>query len=217
MVLTLPTMDKKYRETIPTLVRQYPFSMLSEGECASVIETTRKKARRFKRDKINKSGLYPGEDVNIARWWLGRDMQHTTADTNEAREECLQKTVREQRAREAQLQIIILLETLALEASASDPCEKPPLPDNTGPGHDDPRSKAKKAKGPRDLSTLLDLLADRLCIWQSMNTEAEKPSTSQHQEVTSQERTGSRHNDHLRQFCTDVILPLYVIKSLPKK
>ena len=208
MILTLPVMDKKYRESIPTLVKEYPFSMLSDGECASIIETTKKKSRKSQKDKINKNGLYAGEDINIAQWWLGRDMQCLACDTHEAREESIKTTILEQRAREAQLQIIILLETLALEANAIVPGGKSLRADKAGLEHDDATTKVKKSKKPQDLYTLLDLLADRLCIWHSMTAEVEKPSANQNQQSSSQKKTENKNDDHLRQFCIDVILPL---------
>lgn len=208
MILTLPVMDKKYRESIPKLVKQFPSSTLSEGECASMIETTRQKSRRFKKDSINKDGLYPGEDVNIAQWWLGRDLQRVNADTDEAREEYLMMTIREQRAREAQLQIILLLETFALEVSTVSASGEAAQVDDNLIEHIDTSRKAKKGKKPQDLRTLLDLVADRLCIWHSMNAEPEKLSDTQHQQPNSRANAVDTNDDHLRQFCVDVVLPL---------
>lgn len=208
IILTLPLMDKKYRETIPTLVKQFPSSTLSEGECASMIESTMKKSRRSKKDKLNKGGLYAGEDVDIARWWLGREVQCVITDTDEGREESFKTIIREQRTREAQLQIIILLETLALEASTVSRCEKVLPADNSIIEHHDAIGEVKRAKKQRDLHTLLDLLADRLCIWHSMSAEPDIPSASQHQESNSRNNVEDKKNDHLRQFCIDVVLPL---------
>ena len=211
MILPLPVMDKKYRETLPNIVQEFPFSILSDVESISVIETVKKKSRKSKKDKVGKDGLYAGEDVSIAKWWLGRDFTGGACDTEEARKDSLKTTILEQRAREAQMQIIVVLETLALEASATVSGIK--LAAGEGPGEEQGEgvTKKKKPKKPQDLHMLLDLLADRLCIWQSMNSDVEKPSGNESRPLSEFEKkaeAAASSDDHLRQFCIDVVLPL---------
>ena len=206
-------MDIKYRETLPELVKGFPFEPPSDEECTSVIDTISKKTRRSKKTSVGRNGLYPGEEACIARWWLGRDMCSVACDSTDAKQEATNSAVLEQRARETQMQIVISLETLALEsADASHAVEKPPLMDS-GDGYDDSQNRKmkKKTKKPQDLSMFLDLLVDRLCIWQSMGVDDTKTSngedrpTSQHETKATVKAAGS---DHLRQFCVDVVLPL---------
>lgn len=205
-------MDIKYRETLPDLVKGLPFDSLSDEECTAVVGTISKKARRSKKPNIGKNGLYPGEEANIARWWLSRDLSSVACDSVDAREEATKSAVLEQRARETQMQIILSLETLALESLAiSQPVGKSLPTDSIEGDIGLQNKKKKKPKKPQDLSMLLDLLVDRLCIWQSMSVDETKTSngedrpTSQHGAKSTAKAEGS---DHLRQFCVDVVLPL---------
>lgn len=205
-------MDVKYRETLPDLVRAFPFDSLSDDECTAVIDTISKKTRRSKKPSVGKNGLYPGEEAKIARWWLSRDLSSVACDTADARGEATKSAVLDQRTRETQMQVVLSLETIALESAAlSRAGEK--LPSVNIIRHDSSQDKntKKKAKKPQDLSMLLDLLVDRLCIWQSMSVDETKISdgedrlTSQHGTKASVKTAGS---DNLRQFCVDVVLPL---------
>ncbi len=205
-------MDTKYRETLPDLVKGFPFDPLSDEECTIVIDTVSKKARRSKRTNIGRNGLYPGEEANIARWWLSRDLSSVACDSADAKEEATKSAVLEQRARETQMQIVLSLETLALESAAINHALEESSPRKHIEGEDGLQNKKmKKVKKAQDLSTLLDLLVDRLCIWQSMSVDetkssvGENRSTSQHGAKPAAKAAGS---DHLRQFCVDVVLPL---------
>ena len=206
-------MDIKYRETLPDLVKSFPFDLLSDEECTAVVDTISKKACRSKKPNVGKNGLYPGEEANVARWWLSRDLSSVACDSADAREEATKSAVFEQRTRETQLQIVLSLETLALETAATgQTLGKPPLTESTeeADGSQNKRMK-KKAKKHQDLSVLLDLLVDRLCIWQSMSVDETKIAngedgpTSQHGANPTAKAAGS---DHLGQFCVDVVLPL---------
>ena len=209
MILDLPLMDKKYKETLPEIIKDFPFAPLSDGEGAPIIAEIQKRSRRSKKDKVGKNGLYVGEDVTIARWWLGRDIPDHYCGTEDAHQESLKATVLNLRRREAQLQIILLLETLALEENSTATVETAAIVDEISLTKGGSTPKAQKAKKPRDLNTLLDLLADRLSIWQSMTVEVEKPAMSQRlQEGIAQESANHTSSDELRQFCIDVVIPL---------
>ena len=178
-----------------------------------MIDTISKKIRKSKRINVGKNGLYPGEEAKVAQWWLSKDLSAVACDSADAREEATRSAVLEQRARETQLQIILSLETLALESLAtSQPLENLPLTDFIE-GDDGSQKKMKKkpAKKPQDLGMLLDLLVDRLCIWQSMSVDetkipnGEDRPASQHGVITAAKSAG---RDHLRQFCVDIVLPL---------
>lgn len=204
-------MDTKYRETLPRLVKDLPFGTLSEGEDETLIATISKKIRKSKKTTVGKNGLYPGEELNIARWWLRRDASSMLCDTAESREEATRKALLEQRAKETQMQIILVLETLALEASAPALSAEQGPPQELAQKNEGSQKKSKKPKKQQDLITLLDLLADRLSIWQSMSideastTSKEKLSAHQAEVKVADTATGS---DQLRQFCVDVLLPL---------
>ena len=206
-------MDTKYRETLPDLIKGFPFDTLSDEECTVVVDTVSKKVRRSKRSNVGKNGLYPGEEANIARWWLSRDLSFVACDSADAREEATKLAILQQRNRETQMQIVLSLETLALESAAAIPAVEKLSPRKARDGEDDSQNKKtkKKAKKTQDLGMLLDLLVDRLCIWQSMSMDVTKTSngednpTAQH---GAKATAKGSDNDHLRQFCVDVVLPL---------
>ena len=209
-ILSLTVMDTKYRETLPALVKDLPFGPLSEDEGATVVATLSKKVRKSKKTKVGKNGLYPGEEVSVTRWWLARDRPSTACDLSDAREEETRAVLLEQRARETQMQIILALEVLALEAPSTTPSIEQNAKELLAQ-RDEESQKKKKPKKLQDLHMFLDLLVDRLCIWQSMSTDEEKASSKgkepapHHAADAVDESTVS---GHLRQFCVDVVLPL---------
>ncbi|KAK0509818.1 hypothetical protein JMJ35_008212 [Cladonia borealis] len=214
-ILSLPTMDVKYRETILSIVKDLPFGPLSEDESASITNTLVKKIRKSKKTKVGKNGLYPGEEASITRWWLSRDAPATACDSADARENATRLALLEQRARETQLQIILALEVLALEAATTGSSIEQNTMGTVPEGDGESQQKRKKSKKPQDLVMLLDLLVDRLTIWQSMNMDEDKSSkrgdtpSSQHP-VKSVDKTSN--SDHLQQFCVDVVLPFYAAR-----
>lgn len=204
-------MDNKYREALPELVKGFPFDSLSDEERTMVVEKISNRSRRSKKTNVGKNGLYPGEETNIARWWLSRDLSSVDCDSANTKEEATRSAVLGQRIRETQMQIILSLETLALESlEPSQLVEKSP-PAELIERDNGSQNKKKKSKKPQDLTMLLDLLVDRLCIWQSTSVDETKTShsedrpTPQHGAESIAKAAGS---DHLRQFCVDVVLPL---------
>ena len=209
----MKTLDTKYRETLPDIVKGLPFAPLSDDEGASIVGTMETKARKSKKAKLGKNGLYPGEDANIMRWWLSRETSDIDCDTPEARDEYTKGYLLEQRTRETQMQIILALETLALEDCETGPsnvqdCDHDPaVVDNVS------LNKFQKSKKPQDLKILLDILADRLSIWQSMKAEETKSAGNVNDVSTKKgpiTKSKTVASDVLRQFCIDVVLPLYV-------
>ena len=94
------------------------------------------------------------------------------------------------RVREMQLQILLVLETMALEVAACRPVD------------DEPLLPKKKKKG-ENLNILLELYLDRLCIWFAVegNSDGKKAESS---DVV------------VREFCAEVIVPFYGAR-LPEK
>lgn len=202
-------MDKKYRETLPSMVKELPVGVFSEDENGTISTSFRKKPRKKKALKPGKDGLYPEEEVSVVRWWLGRSSRTDGEDSLGNREESVRIRLVEQRARETQLQIILVLETLALEASKQEISgeDVPAIIEEK----QFPSKQKPKPKKVQDLNVLLDLLVDRLCIWQSMSA-GEGISTMN--EINSGSQMTWRipnqvpNVDVLRNFCVDVILPL---------
>lgn len=202
-------MDKKYREALPNIVKELPTSVLTEDEIPSIVSSQGRKDRKSKKGKVRKDGLYPGEEASITRWWLSREKPSMISDSSNGKEDSIRAILLEQRARETQLQIILVLEILALEASVLEPLANQETPPTIALEQESNLNKKSKAKKSQDLNTLLDLLVDRLCIWQSMNVDEAKGAPPAE---ASASQPGGKASDkvHLRDFCVDVVLPLYV-------
>lgn len=202
-------MDKKYRETLPGIVKSLPFRMISEDDSVTVVAACGKKSRKSKKFKIGKDSLYPGEAIYITRWWLSRDKPAVFCDSPDANEEAVRTILLEQRARETQLQIILVLETLALEASTLENSLDFEVLRDAAEEEMTSQPNKPKPKKPQDLLILLDLLVDRLCIWHSMNVDEDKTSRKGGALANPHvERASDRI--HLQGFYVDVVLPLWV-------
>ena len=210
-IIPLAIMDQKYKDALPSVINALPAGNVSEDDTEAVIANLQKKSRKAKKDKISKDGLYHGEETNIARWWLNRYSADPEYGLGSNREDALKELLLKQRARETQLQIILALETLALEASGLHQNKDIDQVDFPADGAADTQAKKKKrAKKPQDLNTQLDLLVDRLSIWQSMRLEEAKdsasdPNTNGTKGLSADETANA---DHLKSFCVDVVLPL---------
>lgn len=198
-------MDKKYRDTLPSIIEEIPLGVFSEDEYEAISTSLRKKSRKNKTMKIGKDGLYPEENVRLAKWWLYRSESIGDHDSPENRKDAVRSALLEQRARETQLQIILVLETLALEASKQATSNQDP-PSVAEKKKQSSKKKTKEGKMV-DLDTLLELLVDRLCIWQSITLDDVSPIQTTSQKAWP-EPTHSPTSDVLHNFCTDVILPL---------
>ncbi|KAI9811923.1 MAG: hypothetical protein M1832_000665 [Thelocarpon impressellum] len=165
---SLPLMDKKYRETIPGLVQTLPAPDLSDDDADDAAAGAKPgRKRKRKQSKPGRDGLYPLEEDFVRRWWriAGTD----AGPPPESRDELARTRIARLRVRETELQIIMILEALALRSST---------------GRKDDRSKRRQ-----DVGLILELLVDKLCIWQSVSDEA-------------------AGKDRFGDFCTEVVMPL---------
>ena len=198
-------MDKKYRDTLPSLVKEMPFNLQSEDDGASFLASWTR-VRKSRKSKLGKNGLYPNEEASIAKWWMAKDVSSIACETSEAREECTRSILLEQRSRETELQVILILETLSLEASVPTSSMVLDAPENTDATTKKDEEIAGKPKKMQNLENLLDLLIDRLSIWQSMTIEGEK--NGQNKALIEGNNNSAPKVNHLHQFCIDVIIPL---------
>ena len=217
MILTLPLMDKKYRETVPNSIKELPFDLASDEDGASLLASMFKRRKKHSA-RISKNGLYPGEEVNVARWWMRKDLSDVACDVPEAREDYVRNTLLEQRSRETQLQVILVLETLALESTASKTPNPNGVVDETEISAQVGDQMGGKVKKVQNLDKLLDLLIDRLSIWQSMVTEDAKTSKDENNSLQHRQSPAKPRpkTNQLHQFCVDVVIPFYDAR-LPEK
>ncbi|KAI4263694.1 MAG: hypothetical protein L6R42_001177 [Xanthoria sp. 1 TBL-2021] len=225
LIIPLDLLDKKYRVALPCLVKDLPSANISDDERHEVAAKYKKSTRKSKKERIGKNGLYPEEELDVLGWWLNCIASAPAHGSPELLTQAANARILEQRTRETFLQIILVLEVLALEStqpnhSVDQSLDKEPRESEL------PEEKGKRKK-PQDLGLLLELSVDRLCIWQSMAVE--KDDSSEKIDDVGRGNTGLSSSNkkqdinRLREFCVDVVLPFYtarlplISRSLCKK
>lgn len=218
--LSSQAMDKKYREKLPQTVKDIPSLALSDDDLPSSSPPKRKVGKRL---HPTKAGMFPLEEDYIKRWWMSDDTRTSRNRAGESAEDTLKRRISDLRTRESFLQVIITLEIMALEASAayqatenvdsqavdSQSKDVTAVLDNVVPSVEAQEAKKKPTKKPQDLSLALDLLIDRLCIWQSIEQEGNSSSIlSSKDGRSSKTPSGENTNDILRDFFSEVVVPL---------
>ncbi|KAB2576076.1 hypothetical protein DBV05_g5318 [Lasiodiplodia theobromae] len=217
-------MDKKHREKLPEIVKSMPLPGLSDDEdmAAAKMEKKKKSKSKSKKLKPNKEGLYPGEDEHVKKWWLQDRPGTSPHGHSESPADILKRRLGDLRVRESMAQVILVLEIMALEASPSFQAteQEETQQDETQAESQAAPVKKRKPKKPQDLNVLLDLLLDRLCIWQSVEQDetlvkAPQPGSGKNDVLTpSSDKSGT--SDKLKNFCVEVILPFYMSR-MPEK
>ncbi|EAA34929.1 hypothetical protein GE21DRAFT_1103 [Neurospora crassa] len=210
-VMTTALIDKKYRETLPEIIGKMK-TIVEDSEQGHARSKPRKK--RVKRQKLGKDGLYPSEEEHIERWWVTHKPSTTQEDEKMVAATEAKHHISALRRRETQLQMIIILEILALEplnrpVVATEDNELPGLETQETIGGTKSERNRKKNKTP-NLPLLLDMHADRLCIWQSTTLDEVKALTESQPSAEEQEAPAENNNsDPLRDFCVDIIVPFF--------
>jgi len=201
MLLEVKSMDKKYRDKLPDMIKAFPPSALSEDEDAPPSTTKRKKP---KRPKLSKDGLYPFEEDYVKRWWASDDSGPDKIHQGDTAQDILRKRLADLRSRETFAQIILILEIMALESSTISKAAESP---NGNPQEVEQLENQKPRKKTVDLNLLLDLLLDKLSIWQSIEQVSgnRQKSNSQTAQISSEKPVDQ---DILGTFCIEVIVPL---------
>ncbi|ERF75619.1 hypothetical protein EPUS_04599 [Endocarpon pusillum Z07020] len=213
-LITSKKMDLKYRDTIPKIIEN---AILQVSPTPSAEKQLPKCSKRKlnSRKKLGKDGLYAGEETFIRTWWLNRDGAKNDLTGVNPRDQEMQALLKELRNRETQLQIILILEILTLElrqdvrtggSVSVTSVKKEPDDDSTGILAKTPLKINEK----RDLRSDLDILVDRLCIYQSVSII--DPITADEAKKQNGE-SGNEVSDQLRDFCCNVILPFYRHKA----
>ena len=210
-VLSLTAMDKKYRDSIPSIIQALPPEGISDEDHVTAAKVAKKKTRKV---GSRKGGLYAEEKGYVAKWWRGQHEDPINASFGEARSDMMKKRIASLRTRETKLQIVLVFEVLALQESSLKGKGVQPA----GDGQDTERKDVNegRAKKSQNLDLTLELLVDRLCIWQSVDNESLASSSM----GASTEQAGNGlcsgasvqegNHDNLREFCMEVIVTLYV-------
>ncbi|MCJ1475900.1 hypothetical protein MMC13_004564 [Lambiella insularis] len=207
-ILSVSLNDKKYNDSLPILLKDLPVGTTSEDEDGLLGDQIRKSK---KRKKISKEGLFPGEEEYLVKWWLQRERMTLVDGPGVNLEERLRVSLIEQRARETQLQLILILEVLALESAAAAVPTNLELEivgsNSTIIGK---QVQTKKSKKPQNFEVQIDILIDRLCIWHS--TSQEELKALHNSQERSKPSSSTSNGDHLRDFCIEVVVPFYATR-----
>lgn len=206
MVVAVPQIDKKYKETIPTLIEEMKLLINSSEEDSRKI-----KRRRSTKMKLGKDGLWTREIEHVKKWWTTNKPDVRGDDAPFNRKE-IKYHISCLRTRETQLQMIILLEVLALEAMGlvHDTLEAQ-LPGMSA--EDQPKETveaSRRKKDRHDYAALLNLHADRMSIWQTTLLEDMKMIAAEAQAKSGQQlqKSNRADSDPSKDFCIDIIVPL---------
>ncbi|KAG6056296.1 hypothetical protein E4U17_002309 [Claviceps sp. LM77 group G4] len=208
LILTTVQIDKKYRETIPEVVsKMKPFEDSSDDGS--------KKRRKPRKMKLGKNALYPLEDENVRKWWSANKPE-PTGDSMAISPSQIKSHVSLLRTRETQLQMILILEILALEPLGN-ACEAAGSSLPTLPGAE-PQAVLEtsitppvKKRNKHNLPVLVDVHADRLTIWQSTASDEQLLlGDTQPSQVSADGRSQKKaSSEPLRDFCVDIIVPFF--------
>ncbi|KAL3434051.1 DNA replication regulator SLD3-domain-containing protein [Aspergillus tetrazonus] len=192
-ILTAKKVDLKFRESLPATIHDIVLK-ISDDEAEP-------KKRKSRKKSLGRNGLYPEEADFIRKWWKNRAMTETGGLGETSRDAEIKKHVSDLRLRETQLQILLILETIALETAAAEEAKKA---GQEGAADASQKPKSKKAQ---DLNVMLELHLDRLCIWHAVSFDDVPVSESQASGSAQQSSKGG--SDAMRDFCTEVIIPFY--------
>ncbi|KAJ5926650.1 hypothetical protein N7516_008423 [Penicillium verrucosum] len=207
-ILATKKMDLKYKETLPSTIRDAVLALSDDG--------AKSKKRKSKKKKMGKNGLYPEEEGFIHRWWKDRILNECPAQES-SREAESKKQISDLRLRETQLQILLILEVMVLEMTIASVEKNNTDKEKDANGVQDTSKKAKPKK-PTDLNVLLELHLDRMCIWHAVTMEETSAAdTAKASPFNNSHLSGKKvESDAVRDFCTEVIIPFYAAR-LPDK
>jgi DNA replication regulator SLD3 len=208
MLLNMTAMDKKYKEKLPSMIRDLPSMSWSDYEQEA--RTTLKKRRPKKLPKLSREGTYHSELDHVKRWWYG----DCSARREETATQLVKRRIGDLRVRETLAQVTLILEIMAIEATpefnTARGTQKPDQQETQTDEGDPATKKKRKPKKAADLIVLLDLLMDKLSIWQSVENDTDAGAN----DMSSRDNDEKLHDrDLLASFCTEVVIPLYVFRT----
>ncbi|TIC94199.1 hypothetical protein CH35J_009439 [Colletotrichum higginsianum] len=204
LVMTTVQIDKKYRETIPEIISKLKTHIDTSDD------GSKPKRRKSKKMKLGKDGMYPGEDDHVRNWWSSNKPEFSDEDKTITPAQ-IKSHVSLLRTRETQLQMILILEILALEPlRTAEGDGESQLPGLSGEPEVEKAVEAQpKKRSKHNFPVLADVHADRLCIWQSTaSDELRMLEDSQVTTPSGGEPAQKASSDPLRDFCTDIVMPL---------
>lgn len=214
MLLSHKHEEKKYTEKLQEIIKDIPPGCYSDDDILDEAAERKKSRKRKKKVKLSRDGVYPQETDVVKRWWIS-EIPNEETHGEETLDQRIKRRLADLRVREALAQMILMLEIVALEAlsSSKKPTEEA---DKTAEAQDQGESQLKPPKRKKkldDINLRLDLLLDKLCIWQSI----EKDGVMDFDNNPSNQNGGMYSgNDRLQSFCVEVIIPFYT-NRLPEQ
>ncbi|KAK2023820.1 hypothetical protein LX32DRAFT_571025 [Colletotrichum zoysiae] len=208
LVMTTVQIDKKYRETIPDIISKMKTHIDNSDE------GSKPKRRKSKKMKLGKDGMYPEEDDHVRKWWSLNQPEFGDEDKPITPAQ-IKSHVSLLRTRETQLQMILILEILALEPlRTAEGAGESQLPGFPGEPEAEKAAEAQpKKRSKHNFPVLADVHADRLCIWQSTaSDELRMLEDSQVTAPSGGEQALKASPDPLKDFCTDIIMPFFAAR-----
>lgn len=202
LVLPVGTTEKRFKETLPSILSAQTRSgqPLEWDQREADTKQKGKRKKKKKPTRRSKDGLLPEEPEHILKWWL-LDHEGSTAG--------LGARLSQLRFRETLLQLILILEILVIEKNLPNALagngDFPPLSEMGIPQQPRVAQKEKKAK---NLPSLAGTLVDRLTIWQSIEAGDASKETSNGDGTGEYSQLVETNSDRLRDFYTEVVVPL---------
>jgi DNA replication regulator SLD3 len=212
MLLSHKAGDKKYRERLPDIIKAIPPGDFSDEE---QVDGASKPKKSKKKVKLNREGVYPQEEQIVKKWWFA-EMPNMETYGEETIDQRIKRRVGDLRVRETLAQMILMLEVIALETLSTykEPSDETQPTTGDIKAQEEVQAKPKKRKRKMDdMKLVLDLLLDKLCIWQSVDSDGildfdAKPS--------KRDNGTDASSDRLQSFCMEVIIPFYMSR-LPEQ
>ena len=206
-ILPVKKLQLKYKDSLQQAIS----TIITENQAAeqSFEEQKRKKS---KKTKLGKDGIWPSELEVIRRWWTRESQASLSSEQHTKR---LEGSINFLRLREAQMQIVLMLEIMSIEAKLDLPLPVlEPTPTDVVKVESIESDlvlelKQDKKTKKRDLAADLDVLGDRLCIWHSIGTEV---LDSINDTIDANNARNDFRKDVLRDFCSDVLIVFYSSK-----
>ena len=215
MILSTTIFDKKYRQIVPGIVNNLAAREKSNDKFMRPKHSQPKKERKLNKPKPkpNKDGLYSIEKDAIEQWWDAVEEAGAVSDHDQ---NWMKAPLAYLKFRESLLQIIMILEILALERQYYTSDDK----DNfcqAGTSVQDGNEKAshgeaRKVNKSVKIERTLEMLVDRLCIWHSLEavtSTAIKKSTENAGLQIDKSEGDAIDKDQVREFYHHVLIPFY--------
>lgn len=203
IILTSAVMDKKFREVFAELIKADAL-LATPG----TVSAKPKRKRKWK-PKRDKQGLFVDEKDYIEQWWQKTEANSKDAATNETFDAVLRRRSQVVRNRETLLQVIVIMEILALEATTQ---PAPIASEMTSTSAVEsqgqtlkPADAEKKLRKKKELNVtaILDTLVERLNIFHTLESSPVRTREGENGSVKPDTK------DDLKTFATEVIIPFF--------